>query len=76
MGRHGSVKRGRRKRMAYKPDKFTRISVDLTHEEYGRLHHMTTMTGATKMGFVRLAIEEKIDEEERIRQASARNPRK
>jgi len=62
--------------VAYRPDKFTRISVDLTHGEYGRLHEMTTKTGATKMGFVRIAIGEKLDEEERIRQVAAKPARK
>lgn len=49
--------------MPYDKTKFTRISLDLTHEEYRKLHQVVTERLSRKSDYIRAAITEKIDSE-------------
>jgi metal-responsive CopG/Arc/MetJ family transcriptional regulator len=46
--------------MAYDRDKFRRVSVDLTHDEYRKLHRVVTERLSQKSTYIRAAISEKI----------------
>jgi predicted DNA-binding protein len=62
---------------SYCPEKFTRVTVDLTHEEYQRLNKMTVELGATKMGFIRRAIEDRMEViEEQLQEQKPFPPKK
>jgi metal-responsive CopG/Arc/MetJ family transcriptional regulator len=51
--------------MAYDKSKFRRVSVDLTHDEYRKLHRVVTERLTPKSAYVRAAITEKIDSDKR-----------
>ena len=52
--------------MAFNKEKYNRLTVDLTDDEYAALHDIITEFASTKSAYVRKAIEEKIQRDQRV----------